>query len=59
VPYRFPSLALLLGRLLDALDIDEVDVLGISWGGGQAQQFAFQNPAAAGVSSWSAPAQGG
>jgi poly(3-hydroxyalkanoate) depolymerase len=44
VPYRFPSLALLLGRLLDALDIDEVDVLGISWGGGQAQQFAFQNP---------------
>ena len=24
--------------------VAEVDVLGISWGGGLAQQFAFQNP---------------
>ena len=44
LPYTFASLAALLGRLLDRLDIGEVDVLGISWGGGLAQQFAFQNP---------------
>jgi poly(3-hydroxyalkanoate) depolymerase len=44
LPYTFASLAALLGRLLDELGIGEVDVLGISWGGGLAQQFAFQNP---------------
>lgn len=44
LPYIFASLAALLGRLLDELGIGEVDVLGISWGGGLAQQFAFQNP---------------
>lgn len=43
-PYTFPGLARLLGRLLDDLGFDDVDVLGISWGGGLAQQFAFQNP---------------
>jgi poly(3-hydroxyalkanoate) depolymerase len=30
--------------MLDQLGYDEVDVLGISWGGGLAQQFALQNP---------------
>jgi poly(3-hydroxyalkanoate) depolymerase len=44
LPYTFASLAMLLGRVLDRLDIAEVDVLGISWGGALAQQFAFQNP---------------
>ena len=44
VPYTFPALAWFLGRLLDRLGYDRVDVLGISWGGGLAQQFAFQNP---------------
>ena len=44
LPYTFASLAALLGRLLDELGIGEADVLGISWGGGLAQQFAFQNP---------------
>ena len=44
LPYTFASLSALLGRLLDELCIGEVDVLGISWGGGLAQQFAFQNP---------------
>ena len=44
VPYNFAMLAFLLGKLLDRLGYDEVDVLGISWGGGLAQQFAFQNP---------------
>ena len=43
-PYNFAMLSLLLGRLLDELGYDTVDVLGISWGGGLAQQFAFQNP---------------
>ena len=44
VPYTFAGLAFFLGKLLDRLGYDRVDVLGISWGGGLAQQFAFQNP---------------
>lgn len=44
LPYPFPALARLVGRMLDALGHDRVDVLGISWGGGLAQQFALQNP---------------
>ncbi len=44
LPYPFPLLARLVGRLLDALGYDRFDVLGISWGGGLAQQLAFQNP---------------
>ncbi|HEX3792353.1 MAG TPA: poly(3-hydroxyalkanoate) depolymerase [Pseudonocardiaceae bacterium] len=43
-PYTFPGLAWFLGKLLDELGYAEVDVLGISWGGGLAQQFAFQHP---------------
>lgn len=43
-PYGFPYLAWVLGRVLSALDIGVVDVLGLSWGGALAQQFAFQNP---------------
>lgn len=44
VPYPFQLHAHLLGKALDVLGHDRVDVLGISWGGGLAQQFAFQNP---------------
>ena len=44
VPYNFALLACFLGRLLDELGYDQFDVLGISWGGGLAQQLAFQNP---------------
>jgi poly(3-hydroxyalkanoate) depolymerase len=44
LPYTFATLAHLLGDLLDQLGYREVDVLGISWGGGLAQQFALQNP---------------
>jgi poly(3-hydroxyalkanoate) depolymerase len=44
VPYNFALLSVLLGRLLRELGYDKVDLLGISWGGGLAQQFAFQNP---------------
>jgi poly(3-hydroxyalkanoate) depolymerase len=43
-PYRFSIMAWMLGTVLDRLGYDEVDVLGISWGGGLAQQFALQNP---------------
>ena len=44
LPYTFATLACTVGRILDELGHDEVDVLGISWGGGLAQQFALQNP---------------
>ena len=44
LPYNFPMLAWFLTRLLDRLGYDEFDVLGISWGGGLAQQVAFQHP---------------
>jgi poly(3-hydroxyalkanoate) depolymerase len=45
LPYGFPYLAAVLGRLLRKLGIDgPVDILGLSWGGALAQQFAFQNP---------------
>lgn len=44
VPLRFPAIAWLVGRMLDALGYRRVDVLGISWGGALAQQFAVQNP---------------
>ena len=39
-PYRLPHLSLLTARLLDRLGYEAVDVLGISWCGGLAQQFA-------------------
>ena len=44
LPYNFPTLACLLVRLLDHLGYDQFDILGISWGGGLAQQVAFQHP---------------
>lgn len=44
LPYGFPYLAWVLGRVLDEMNIGVVDVLGFSWGGALAQQFAFQNP---------------
>ena len=44
LPLGFPYLAWLLTRLLEQLDYQRVDVLGYSWGGGLAQQFAVQHP---------------
>jgi pimeloyl-ACP methyl ester carboxylesterase len=45
VPYGFPYLAAVLGRLLSRLGLrNQVDVLGFSWDGALAQQLAFQNP---------------
>ena len=42
LPYRPSTLSLLSARLLDQLGHERVDVLGVSWGGAPAQQFAFQ-----------------
>ena len=39
-PYRFTGLCTLIAKLLTELGHDQVDVLGISWGGGVAQHFA-------------------
>jgi poly(3-hydroxyalkanoate) depolymerase len=44
LPYNFSLLACFVGRLLDELGYDRFDALGISWGGGLAQQLAFQYP---------------
>ena len=44
LPYRFTTLALLLRDVLRNLGHQQADVLGISWGGGLAQQFALLNP---------------
>jgi poly(3-hydroxyalkanoate) depolymerase len=43
LPYRPWMMARLAARLLDRYGIDQVDVMGVSWGGGMAQQFAFQH----------------
>jgi poly(3-hydroxyalkanoate) depolymerase len=43
-PYRLSTMARLARRLLDALGYGRVDVMGVSWGGGLAQQFAIQYP---------------
>jgi poly(3-hydroxyalkanoate) depolymerase len=43
-PYRPSSIAQLGARLVSALGYEEVDVAGVSWGGGIAQQFAYQYP---------------
>ena len=45
LPYRPSTLARLTARLLDQLGHQQVDVLGVSWGGAPAQQFAFQQAA--------------
>jgi len=42
-PYGFPQLAQLLAAMLDELGHEQVDVLGFSWGGALAQQFAAQH----------------
>jgi len=42
LPYRPSTIARLSARLLDQLGHAQVDVMGVSWGGALAQQFAFQ-----------------
>lgn len=43
-PYRPSTLARLAKRLAEMLGHDQVDISGVSWGGGLAQQFAYQYP---------------
>ena len=45
LPYRYSRIARLTNRLLTALGYTgQVDVLGLSWGGMLAQQYAYVNP---------------
>jgi poly(3-hydroxyalkanoate) depolymerase len=44
IPYHLITTAPLLDGLLDQLGHEQADVLGISWGGGLAQQFALSRP---------------
>ncbi len=44
LPYNFALLTVGVGAMMTQLGYDEYDVLGISWGGGLAQQIAFQQP---------------
>lgn len=42
-PLTLPAYTMLVACMLDQLGYNQVDVLGFSWGGGLAQQFAFQH----------------
>ena len=44
LPYRFSCLANLAAKLLDHLGHEQADVIGLSWGGFLAQQFAYDHP---------------
>ena len=45
VPYRFATLAVMTDKLLGKLGYEgPVDILGVSWGGALAQQFAYMYP---------------
>lgn len=44
VPYTPWTMAWTTTQLLDKYGFDQVDVMGISWGGGMAQHFAIQHP---------------
>ncbi|PVZ52536.1 poly(3-hydroxyalkanoate) depolymerase [Pseudomonas sp. B1(2018)] len=44
LPYRFSDLAKRVSRMLDYLDVGQVNVIGVSWGGALAQQFAHDFP---------------
>jgi poly(3-hydroxyalkanoate) depolymerase len=64
LPYGYQQLALAMRALLRKLGYGRADVLGISWGGGLAQQFGFQYPricrrivlVATGTGMWMVPA---
>ena len=47
IPYRPSKAAKWAKRILEHLGVDEVDVMGVSWGGGMAQQFARDFPGCA------------
>ncbi len=41
-PYRPWMMARVARKLCDRFEMDDVDVMGVSWGGAMAQQYAFQ-----------------
>src|SRR5690349_11943242 len=43
-PPTMGGIARIVARVLDELGVDQVDVLGVSWGGALAQQLAHQYP---------------
>jgi len=43
-PHRFSTHARLVAEMLDSLSYQQVDVLGVSWGGALAQEFAYKYP---------------
>jgi poly(3-hydroxyalkanoate) depolymerase len=45
VPYNAILMARIADQLLDRFEMPMVDVMGVSWGGAMAQQFALQNNA--------------
>ncbi|MXO90479.1 alpha/beta fold hydrolase [Altererythrobacter aquaemixtae] len=44
IPYTVVTMAWTATQVLDKFGLEEVDVMGISWGGGLAQHFAIQHP---------------
>jgi poly(3-hydroxyoctanoate) depolymerase len=44
LPYRLRKVAQLAAGLLDHLGLEAADVLGVSWGGAAAQEFAIRHP---------------
>ncbi len=44
LPMRFKGLAKLSAQILDDFGYGHVDVLGVSWGGAMAQEFAYRHP---------------
>lgn len=48
VPYNAIMMARIAALLLDKINMPVVDVVGVSWGGAMAQQFALQNGARVG-----------
>ena len=44
VPYNPFTMSWTAAQLLDRYGLDEVDVMGVSWGGAMAQHFALQHP---------------
>ncbi len=44
IPYNPFTMSWTAAQLLDRFGLDEVDVMGVSWGGAMAQHFAIQHP---------------
>ncbi len=44
VPYNTFTMSWTAAQLLEKFGVDEVDVMGVSWGGAMAQHFALQHP---------------